>query len=101
MIHKSFFTPAVIDNHASTLHKSTKPNLASMFSGEPFDHFTKSNKSGRTAKRVRTGGPVLYDDFSHPLAKEGGFWGINSANGHQVLRRYDPQMEPIDLTGGN
>lgn len=94
-----FFLPSVIDSHASSFRTDGRErNFAGMFSTEALDSSAAKN-ARRTAKRLCVSNTVLYDDFSHPLAKEGGFWGINKDSGHQVLRRYDPKSEPIDLTG--
>lgn len=95
----NFFNPSTINDHASSLRSSLDTDLSQVFVGGSFDAFTKPSNSGRTAKRVRVGGPVMFDDFRHPLSEEGGFWGVNGDNGEQLLRRYDPAAEPIDLTG--
>jgi hypothetical protein len=98
----NFFRPSLIDSHATKPTTSTLAPLGNVFCAGSFDHFTQGNKKGRTAKRLLVGGSTQdNEEFSHPLAKEGGFWGINKENGQQILRKYDPQQEPLDLTGSD
>lgn len=92
-----FFRDSVIDDNAFQSNYKPRRSLDRVFGYSGSDHFTKTRKKGRQANRI--GGGSVPDDFSHPLANEGGFWGVNKENGQQLLRRYNPAEEPIDLTG--
>ena len=86
----NYFKPSIIDGSLPTSFQKA-PQIS--FTGE-----VNLAKEKKPRKLQASGTLPRGVDFSHPLAKEGGFWGIDKQS-NTVVRLYDPTQEPINLTG--